>query len=96
MSRLAEIHALFPVGSEVHCDENTLIPAHVGRRIKITKRGATFAEGTQMGKPGVFHLRLPTRITHVDHIEHAPDLIRYQITNPRFGDGHFVTWREVS
>lgn len=99
MSRLAEVRALFPVGSEVRCDENTLIPAHVGRRIKIRRADRYVRVGTQMGKLGEFRLNLPTSIASVVRLEHAPDLIRYRIVDAR-ADGpaldHFVTWREVS
>ncbi len=93
MSTLDQVRALFPLGAEVECVENTYRPECNGTRRRITRvqkqrLGAEVLTGPGVGRP--FDMVLPVRARDV--LELTGEQVRF-----RLGRGeHTVTYRVLN
>lgn len=93
MRTLEQVRALFPVGAEVECVENTYRPELNGTRRRITRAqrqrlGVEILTGPCVGEPSV--MVLPSRVGDV--LELGADCVKY-----RLGRGsHTVSYRVIA
>ncbi len=93
MRTLEQVRALFPIGAEVECVENTYRPELNGTRRRITRvqkqrLGVEVLTGPGVGRP--FDVVLPARARDV--LELTGEQVRF-----RLGRGeHTVTYRVLS